>query len=415
MGTIGAERIVVRDELEQSALSGVFPRSEKVTSAGWGLVRIDQRSARSSQALYDGAVVGTSINAGLRLDGPGMFPLHARFVVRPDYVYIERAADKADLWVDGVPAMRMALSNGSIVRLGDTLCLFVERELSTRCGTVEEHGGLLFGPKQLQWLSRAVSYAQCRQSFVVDGGCGAGKASLARLVLARARFGEEVVMLDARDTDASQQIQSAISHGASSWMVRHLDVLPRAAQLSLAHHLRRQAMPILVATLSRPLEAVVGDGQMTSLISSIIAGRRVTVPSLTDRRDDLPAIAQSIMSQIGCGQLPIAALEIIARSGWAKGVPQLRAALVQSFGQEECDVDTSIRTLAQLAPKSPVEEPMSTVLVDPDLARTRILKALDQANLTVATAARTLHMSRQTFYREVKRLHVDLNRVRVAS
>jgi len=413
MGIWGAEH-VVRDDVEQSALSGVFRRSENATSGGWGLVRIDQRYARTSHALHDGVIVGSSVNVGLRLDGPGMFPQHARFVVRPDGVYVERAADKAALWVDGVCTMRMPVSNGCVVRMGDTLFVFVERDLSSRRGAIEDHGGLAFGPSQLQWISRAVAYAQARQSFVIDGEPGTGKSSLARLALARGRIEEDVVV-DARDADVVRQVRSAIRRGAKSWLVYHLDALARPLQQQLARQLRREPAALLIATLGRSLESALDDSRIASSIASIICARRISVPSLTDRKDDLPAISQNLMTQIGCSDLPLAAIEIIARTRWANGIPELRSVLIQAFGQAECDTDTSVRCLAKLAPRAITGQPLDTCLADADLAKSRLKKALEQADRTVASASRTLQMSRQTFYREAKRLHVDLSRAKAAS
>jgi transcriptional regulator of acetoin/glycerol metabolism len=44
---------------------------------------------------------------------------------------------------------------------------------------------------------------------------------------------------------------------------------------------------------------------------------------------------------------------------------------------------------------------------DPDLARARLQKALALASGTVAVAARELRMSRQAFYRELRRLDLE--------
>jgi transcriptional regulator with GAF, ATPase, and Fis domain len=49
---------------------------------------------------------------------------------------------------------------------------------------------------------------------------------------------------------------------------------------------------------------------------------------------------------------------------------------------------------------------------DPALARERLVDALAKANGSIASAARTLGMSRQAVYREAQRLGLELGRRR---
>src|SRR5262245_47346490 len=68
--------------------SGVFAKSRRDASGGWGLVLVDLVEPPRSITLSDGAVIG-SASRDARIEGTGIAPEHVRVNVRSDGCYVE--------------------------------------------------------------------------------------------------------------------------------------------------------------------------------------------------------------------------------------------------------------------------------------------------------------------------------------
>ena len=387
-------------------------KARREPSGGWGLVLIDLARAPHGLALHDGATVGAS-SADARIDGPGVAPKHAQVRVRSDGCYIEDLGSPEGTFVDGVRAQRIGVMHGNVVRLGRQLAVFVERDLAVYEGEVARSGTIVHGPKQRRdWIEPALELARSGSSICIEGGPGVGKRSLAKLAATVRESAGDVLTVDARgDT------KPVIPAGARpmTWLVIDADRLPRPMQLEIAHAVGRANGVSIIATTSQPLDRAAGDGHVAPWFASLFAGKRISVPSLEARREDIPSIVKSLAAELDIALTRITPefLEVVVRAGWPGGVPELRQCLAAASAATPGAPLTASSVASQLN-RPTLAKPSLPPALDPSLAKARIEDALVRANGSVASAARALGMSRQAIYREAERLGLDILRRKLA-
>lgn len=396
---------------EGTSLSGVYPKGVRAASGGWGIVRVNDRDELTAVPLTEGAVLGAGSGSTVVVSDTDVADAHARFTVRADGVYVEAAAQDGAVWIDGVRAERMAVSHGSVVRMGRMIGIFVERDLSRHCGRMGRLGDLVFGPRQRGWIEAALAFVRSQESFLIEGPAGSGKAALARAAVQSAAPGRTPIVIDARSVAAKANVCDALAARAPVVIVLHIEQLDRVAQIEAVRLMKRSSATILIGTLGRPLEQALSDGLLAPAVASAMAARRVRVPGLEERREDIAAIVAALAERDGMapGGVTSSVLEQFMRGGWPGGIRELREVLREVASEQMPEQDRMARVRDRAArPMS--HTPLALQQEDPDLARARLQRALDRAGGTIAAAARELHVSRQAFYREVKRLNVELPR-----
>lgn len=386
--------------------SGVFAKARRDASGGWGLVLVDLLEAARTVTLTDGAVLGAASREA-RVEGAGVAAEHARVIVRSDGCYLEDLGSAEGTFVGGVRARRINVMHGDVVRLGRQLAIFVERDLAAYVGPPERSGALVHGPKQRRdWIGPVLDMARSGSCICIEGGPGVGKRTLARLA-AQAREGELVVV------DGSAEQKPVLPPGArpATWLVLDADKVPRPVQLEIAHAVGRGGGAAIIATTSQPLDRATGDGHVAPWFATLFSGRRVTVPTLDARREDILLIVRDIAERrsIPTERLAPDFLEAIVRSGWPGGVPQLEGALVAAH-EATTEGPLSVASISATLARPMKVKPSLPPSTDPSLARARLEDALARANGSVASAARSLGMSRQAIYREADRLGLDIAR-----
>jgi len=387
--------------------SGVFAKSRS-DGGGWGLVLVDLMAPPRALTLTDGAVVG-SASRDAKIEGPGVAPEHARVSVRSDGCYLEDLGTPEGTFVGGVRAKRINVSHGDVVRLGNQLAVFVERDLAAHEGAPSKSGSLVHGPKQRRdWIDPILAMAQSGSSICIEGAPGVGKRTVARLAATMREAAGEIVVIDGR-ADGKATIAAGVR--PMTWVVLDVDRLPRQVQLEIAHAVGRSSGVTVIATTTQPLDRAVGDGRVAPWFASLFSGKRVTIPSLEARREDIPIIVRDIAErrQIALDRITPAFLEALVRAGWPGGVPQLEAALVAAADATP-EGPLQIARIAESLSRPTQAKPSLPPATDPSLARARIEDALARANGSVASAARSLGMSRQAIYREADRLGLDIAR-----
>lgn len=388
--------------------SGVFAKARRDASGGWGLVLVDLVEAPRAITLIDGAVVG-SASRDARVEGVGVAPEHVRVNVRSDGCYLEDLGAPEGTFVGGVRARRINVMHGDVVRLGRQLAIFVERDLVSYVGPVERSGALVHGPKQRRdWIGPVLELAEAGSCVCIEGGPGVGKRTLARLAAAAREAAGEVVVVD-----GSAEGKAVIPPGArpATWLVLHADRVPRPLQLEIAHAVGRGGGASILATTSQPLDRATGDGHIAPWFATLFSGKRITVPSLDARREDILPIVHDLAERRGipAERLTPEFLEALVRSGWPGGIPQLDAALVAAC-EAAPEGLLSVASIASVLSRPMRMKPSLPPSTDPALARARLEDALARANGSVASAARALGMSRQAIYREADRLGLDIAR-----
>lgn len=400
--------------------SVVRTRGDEVLSGGtsdWGLARILRDGALEPLPLFDGAVVGSLGEfSGVVAAEPAPGELGwTRFTVRGDGVYAESLDEACLVHVEGMPARTSALAHGNLIRMGEVLAIFVEHELHTYHGRHELIGGeMVLGPRQLAWMSRLRAHVARGESVVLCGGPSIGKSLLSRVLAAECCDAGQVRELSGDSPATEAELREGGLDQARVFIVRHLDRLPRTVQPELVRLVRRTRNGMMIATVRGEWGDVMIDGAIAPSMAALVAGRELQVPGLDDRREDLPALTQMVAARMG---LPIEAittgvLEQVVRGGWPGGVEEIERVLGASLVSGG---EAGLGLLRRSVPRSRARFALTIQEADPDLARSRLQHALDRSSGTVASAARELRMSRQSLYREIRRLGLSLPHQSLAS
>lgn len=378
-------------------------------TSGWGLVCIASDGTLRPVPLHDGAIVGRGQANVIDLGDDRLNPQHAQFVVRADGVYISDLDTSSGTRIDGVPVSMLGLAEGCVLRLGSTLALFVERDLAAYAGRPTVVGGeMVVGARQQSWVEAVIANVAQRKSLVIQGGPGVGKATLGRVAMRVSGDGVPVQVVDGATIDPDHLLRTYDTPGPTLWLITHIDRLPRAAQSDLVRVVRSTEGSMLVGTVVGALEDAHAEGRVGTSLMGLVETRVLRVPDLEERREDIPALSIEMLRRVGIRLAEGAdgVFECVVRAGWPGGVRDLGKQLAVAFdagGTVEGAVEILRRTIERAAAK----EPMPLQASDPDLARARLQKALALASGTVAVAARELRMSRQAFYRELRRLDLE--------
>ena len=378
---------------------------------GWGLVRVAPNGALSAIPLYDGAILGCARGHGGVIDvGDGALAVqHAQFVVRPDGVYVSDLDTPTGTRLDGVPISMLGLAHGSVLRMGNTLALFVERDLETYVGAPGYVGGeMVAGVRQREWIDPAVAHVRAGRSMVIQGGPGVGKSTLARVAVRASGVQLPVHAFDGVGLEPEQLLHRLEVAGPMIWLIQHIDRIPRAAQADLVRAIRSTEGAMLVATVVGAIEDAQAEGRVGASLMGLVENRTLKVPELEQRREDVPALTIEMLRRMGVSLNHGAesVFEAVLRAGWPGGVRELGAHLAAAFDAGGT-AEAAAEILCQSVPRAGVKEPLPLQESDADLARARLRRALDRASGTVAVAARELRMSRQAFYRELRRLDME--------
>jgi hypothetical protein len=395
-------------QTQKEVRSGIFAKGRR-DGSGWGLVLVGFDGELRPVMLTDGAVVGTA-SKDAPIDGKGIAGEHVRVNVRADGCYVEDLGAPEGTYVNGVRARRIGLSHGDVVRLGETLGIFVERDLSTYAGPCMRTGTLVHGPRQRKdWIDPILELVKNGSCVCIEGAPGTGKRTMARLAAALREGVGDIVTVD-----GSAEGKPIVPAGVRpmTWLVLHADRLPRPQQLEIAHAVGRTNGVAVIATVSQPLDRAVGDGKLAPWFASLFSGKRITITPLEQRREDIPLIVRDIAERRGIAleRITPELLDALVRAGWPGGVSQLEATLVTAADTTDASLPIELSTVASTLARANHAKPSLPPAADPALARARLEDALARANGSVASAARSLGMSRQAIYREAERLGLDIAR-----
>jgi transcriptional regulator with AAA-type ATPase domain len=327
-------------------------------------------------------------------------------------VYLEDLDSTDGTFVGGVRAHRIGVTHGDVVRLGQQLAIFAERGLVNYEGRVEANGPMIIGPRDRgAFVEPALAYARAGQSFTIEGGPGLGKETLAGLAAQERAAAGAVFAIDGTAIDA-EAFADARSRKIATWIVVRAARVPRALQTEISQAVSRDSGAVVIATLETPLDRAIGDGLVGPGFASLFNGRRLLVPPLSVRREDIPGIVWALARRIGIDptRVSIDWIEQIARAGWPGGITEIEEVMREAAGATEGTLDA--RSVQRQLSRPPSSSPSPPAADDPALARERLVDALAKSNGSIASAARTLGMSRQAVYREAQRLGLEVGKRR---
>ena len=385
-------------------------------------------------AIGSGGTLGKAEEATLKIDAPGIAPVHAKvdLVARapgtPPEIYVTDMGTASGTYVSGMRAQRTVLHDGDLLRVGGATALVVERDVGSYDGAVVDDGGLVRSARSRRGWYAQVEKAMAeprdgKRAVVVSGPSGAGRRSVVRRIAEAwgvLRAGEaEGYAMPAIDLDvaaggvAEDAIPAAMAaaskHGAV--VLRDLDKSTPAQQAAITAALQGRAGDFAVFAVMTDLAALTA---FSPELSAQLGSLRVELVSLEQRREEIPTLVRGRFEKAGVAshRLSIELYEALTRAAWPGDIEELVES-VDRIAAAHPDVprlgpEHLVKPLARRGGRVPLQAAPLDALSEAD----RIRAALVEAKGSVAAAARALHLSRQALYREAARLGIDIRRTR---
>lgn len=186
--------------------------------------------------------------------------------------------------------------------------------------------------------------------------------------------------------------------------------LPRSSQVSLLRILREHGAqaPRIVAFAERGLRFMVSSGGFSADLADALTALRITMPSLRDRADDIPALLTHMLQTLS-GQRNVSApavtstlLETAVKLPWPGNLAQLHAAAVGLLARSSSGplrAEDLISVLGTIIQPSLRERHDIRMLRLDDVIQEHIRAVLSACNGNKLRTAEVLGISRSTLYR----------------
>jgi transcriptional regulator with PAS, ATPase and Fis domain len=392
---------------------------------------------------------GAARALSIRLPDPWLSTRHARLVRILRRWVLEDLDSKNGTLVDGVRQARTELEDGQLIEIGHTFFLFREAVEHTRGAPPIFDAGSQALPRGLATLlpglagtfARLLQLARSAVSLLLQGETGTGKEVLARNVHAHsARPGEFVAVncgalppnLVEGELFGHERGAYTGANAPSIGLVRAADRgtllldevgdLPLGAQAALLRVLQerevrpvggRRAVPVdlrVVAATHRPLDRMVEEGTFRADLLARLAGHRLDLPPLRERREDLGLLAATLIQEAvpdraASVTLSPRAARALLRHAWPGNVRELEKCLTTALvlaADAKIDVDH-------------LPGPVQRALEDDDAAkqeedqarRAELLALVREHGGNVTAIARALGKARMQVQRWLKRYDID--------
>ncbi|MBP8806584.1 MAG: sigma 54-interacting transcriptional regulator [Kofleriaceae bacterium] len=363
---------------------------------------------------------------------------------------------KNGTFVNGMPTKRSVLADGDLIELGHTLFVFCERlplgEHDPAIVDLERDGVPHVGmatliPEYGRDLARLRQVASSAVSILVEGDSGTGKEVLARAAHALSGRDGEFVAVNCGalpdnliESELFGHKKGAFSgaHADHAGLVRAADKgtlfldeigdLPAASQAALLRVLQeREVTPVggtrpvavdvrIIAATHRDLDEMIADGRFRHDLFARLAGFRITVPPLSDRRPDLGILIGALYDKHFPAEavgLDLDAARLLFRYVWPLNVRELEQALTTAavlagvtpvLASHLPDAVRSGRPpgTARNAPLTPADEAL----------RDSLCAAMRDHRGNISAIARAMNKDRKQIQRWVKRFSIDPEKFR---
>lgn len=276
--------------------------------------------------------------------------------------------------------------------------------------------------------------AGCRASVLILGPRGSGRRHTAGAIHYRANRDEsgplvpiECGSLPAELVYSTLHAMAATQEGQDARrgtvLLCDADRLPMEMHGALARVLGKPSFAMrVVATAERSPRELAKHGKYESELAALLSTICVELPPLSQRRRDLPALAQLLVEDCNVrsgrqlGGFTPEALDLLTSCPWPGNLDGLAAAIDEAHHRAPGpliraeDLPASVGHARQSVgvPARPKEE---TIVLDEFLTRIErelIRRAIDQAKGNKAKAARLLGLSRPRLYRRMMQLELEL-------
>lgn len=342
--------------------------------------------------------------------------------------------------IDGHAAKRLLLEHGSLIELGHTLFVFYERlPIEAAAPAVREvtpTEGLLTTQTVLPaWevvIARMHQIAASEISILIEGESGVGKPAIARAIHEQSgrqgafiqfHCGELPAHLVDGELFGDEDFEGLIraAHGGTL-LLDDVGELPARSQAVLARVLlERRLMPLdgsravevdvrIIGTTERDLDALIATGGFRQDLFACLAGFRVAVPPLRERRGDLGLVIGALHRRLFGTAHPgfeIDAARCLFQYPWPLDLWELEQALVAAqllAGGDRVRIDhlpETVRSGRAPGTPRPLVDETEQQLHD------QVLAAMREHRGNVSAIARALDKDRKQVQRWMKRFGFD--------
>lgn len=382
--------------------------------------------------------VGRAEDCDLRIDGCRVSRYHIEIYRQGPLYALRDLGSTNGTWVDGLPAPHSPVRPGALLRLGNWLGLFQELDAGPLAPFRELTPGLFGGSELASALNPLARVAPTDLPVVLLGATGTGKECFARALHALSgRTGPfhaincaalspglaEGELFGYQKGAFTGAVQAQVghlraAHGGTLFLDEVAD-LPLALQPKLLRVLEQQEVTPLGATRAlgfdarlvvacqSPLEAEVASGRFRDDLANRLAGLVVQIPSLCERRADIPSLFQRFISERTGGRPPelsVKLLESLCLNSWPGNVRELSLLARQMLALQGLEPRLRRSHLpAHLrhdrAERDPAEASAGSGATRRDYDRKRLEAALKECDGQVKVAAAKVGISRQRAYR----------------
>jgi pSer/pThr/pTyr-binding forkhead associated (FHA) protein len=352
--------------------------------------------------------------------------------------------------VDGHTTKRAVLTDGSLIELGHTLFIFFERlsietdapDLLELLPTEGPPGFTTLMPGWAVELQRLRQIASSEIPMLIEGESGSGKEVIARAIHGQSGRGGAFVPVNCGALpdnlveselfgykkgafSGAQQDHDGLVRAANggTLFLDEIGDLPPSSQAALLRVLQeREVMPVggtravpidlrVVAATHRDLDDMVAEGSFRHDLFARLAGFRVTVPTLSERRTDLGILIGALHARMFPPEHPgfdIDAARLLLRYPWPLNVRELEQALATAQVLAGTEAIRAEHLPDTVRTGRPPGAPRPVVLNENDQkVRDQVVAALREHQGNVSAVARALDKDRKQIQRWIKRFGLD--------
>ncbi len=386
----------------------------------------------------------------IRVPDKWMSSKHAR--IEPSFgrwVLVDTDSKNGSI-VDGHTTKRAVLTDGSIIELGHTAFIFFERmPVEPELPAIVEHsiaegvpGLTTLDPTWAGELGRIKQIASSEIPMLIEGESGTGKEVIARAIHVLSGRGGAFVPVNcgALPENLVESELFGYKKGAFSGaqadhpgLVRAADGgtlfldeigdLPGSSQAALLRVLQeREVMPVggtravaidlrVVAATHRDLDQMVAEQTFRHDLFARLAGFRIQVPPLDDRRADLGLLIGALHARLFPADHPgfeIEAARLLLRYPWPLNIRELEQALATAQVLAGTAAVRAEHLPDTVRSGRPPGAPRPIVLSELDQkTRDQVVAALREHQGNVSAVARALDKDRKQIQRWIKRFGLD--------
>ena len=392
--------------------------------------------------------VGTELT--VRVPDKWMSSRHARIEPSFGRWVLTDTESKNGSIVDGHTTKRAVLTDGSLIELGHTLFLFFERmpiaedapALLELTPAESAPGTVTLMPSWQTELARLRQIASSEIPMLIEGDSGTGKEMIARAIhglsgrkgafvpvncgalpdnlVESELFGYKKGAFSGAQSDHDGLVRAA---NGGTLFLDEIGDLPASSQAALLRVLQeREVMPVggtravaidlrVVAATHRDLDDMVAEGTFRHDLFARLAGFRVTVPTLAERRGDLGLLIGSLHERLFAAEHPgfdIDAARLLLRYPWPLNVRELEQALATAQVLAGAELVRGEHLPDTVRTGRPPGAPRPVVLSETDQkVRDTVVAALREHQGNVSAVARALDKDRKQIQRWIKRFGLD--------